>query len=81
MTAEWDKALTEIEQRAWPAAGLHIRAHITRIEAALRQCADDLQEVGDDYPGSSCQMWCRQKANDARAALAPTPLSTATKEP
>ena len=48
-------------------------ATIARLRAALRLAADDLQTVGDDYPGSSCQKWCRERADFARAALSSTP--------
>lgn len=44
-------------------------AEIERLKAANGILEDALQEVGDDYPGSSCQEWCRQQVKQARAAL------------
>lgn len=29
-----------------------------------------LREVGDDYPGSSCQLWCHSKATEAEEMAA-----------
>jgi hypothetical protein len=42
---------------------------IERFRAALKKAATDLQTVGDDYPGSSCQQWCRSRAREARELL------------
>ena len=36
----------------------------------LRKTVDALIEVGDDYPGSSCQKWCHKEAEDGLAVLA-----------
>ena len=44
-------------------------AEIERLREANGILEDALQEVGDDYPGSSCQEWCRQQVKVARAAL------------
>lgn len=44
-------------------------AEIARLREANGILEDALQEVGDDYPGSSCQEWCRQQVKVARAAL------------
>lgn len=40
-----------------------------RLREANGILEDGLQEVGDDYPGSSCQEWCRHQIKQARAAL------------
>lgn len=42
-----------------------------RLREANDILEDALQEVGDDYPGSSCQEWCQQQVKAARAALNP----------
>ena len=47
-----------------------LTARVARLEEALKQAAEDLQLVGDDYPGSSCHKWCSESAATARAALA-----------
>lgn len=47
-----------------------LAAMVARLEEALKQAAEDLQLVGDDYPGSSCHKWCSESAATARAALA-----------
>lgn len=44
-------------------------AEIERLKAANGILEDGLQEVGDDYPGSSCQEWCQHQIKQARAAL------------
>lgn len=44
-----------------------------RLREANGILEDALQEVGDDYPGSSCQQWCQQQGRAARAALSPNP--------
>lgn len=43
--------------------------YIAQLEGALRAAAGNLQTVGDDYPGSSCQDWCRRQAEIALSAL------------
>ena len=48
-------------------------AEIARLREANGILEDALQEVGDDYPGSSCQEWCRQQVKVARAALEARP--------
>jgi len=40
-------------------------ARIERLEIALALAVKSLREVGDDYPGSSCQTWCHQRADEA----------------
>jgi hypothetical protein len=40
-----------------------------RLREANGILEDALQEVGDDYPGSSCQEWCRNMVANARAVL------------
>ena len=54
------KALTERASMA---------AEIERLREANGILEDGLQEVGDDYPGSSCQEWCQHQIKMARAAL------------
>jgi hypothetical protein len=38
---------------------------------ALRQAVQDLLTVGNDYPGSSCQQWCTERARAAWSVLEP----------
>ena len=47
-----------------------VLAYVARMQEANGILEDALQEVGDDYPGSSCQEWCRQQVKLARATLA-----------
>ena len=47
-----------------------LRARNEALREANGILEDALQEVGDDYPGSSCQEWCQQQVKAARAALA-----------
>lgn len=61
----------------------YLRNHVPDILALIDENArlreangileDALQEVGDDYPGSSCQQWCQHQVKAARAALSPNP--------
>jgi len=44
-----------------------------RLREANGILEDALQEVGDDYPGSSCQQWCQHQVKAARSALSPNP--------
>jgi hypothetical protein len=37
-------------------------------ERVLRAAAW-LEEVGNDYPGSSCQQWCKERAEALRSSL------------
>lgn len=46
-----------------------LRDEVERLREANGILEDALQEVGDDYPGSSCQEWCQQQVKAARAAL------------
>ncbi len=46
-----------------------LHAEIARLREANGILEDALQEVGDDYPGSSCQEWCVQQVKAARKAL------------
>lgn len=48
-------------------------AEIARLREANGILEDGLQEVGDDYPGSSCQEWCQHQIKMARAALEARP--------
>ena len=48
-------------------------AEIERLRVANGILEDGLQEVGDDYPGSSCQEWCQHQVKMARAALEDRP--------
>ena len=47
-----------------------LRARNEALREANGILEDALQEVGDDYPGSSCQEWCQQRVKAARAFLA-----------
>jgi ribosomal 50S subunit-associated protein YjgA (DUF615 family) len=47
-------------------------AEVERLREANSILEDALQEVGDDYPGSSCQEWCQQQVRAARHALGDT---------
>lgn len=38
---------------------------IVRLEAALNRAVDALRTVGNDYPGSSCQLFCHEEAESA----------------
>ncbi len=46
-----------------------VEAERDRLKAALSQATQDLETVGNDYPGSSCWQWCAERASVARAAL------------
>ena len=46
-----------------------LKAENERLREAVGILEDGLQEVGDDYPGSSCQEWCQHQIKPARAAL------------
>ena len=46
-----------------------LEAENARLREAVGILEDGLQEVGDDYPGSSCQEWCQHQIKQARAAL------------
>lgn len=43
-----------------------LRARNDALVEANGVLEDALQEVGDDYPGSSCQQWCQQQVKRAR---------------
>jgi hypothetical protein len=43
-----------------------LRGERDRMREANGILEDALQEVGDDYPGSSCQEWCQQQVRAAR---------------
>lgn len=45
-------------------------ALVSALEEANGILEDALREVGDDYPGSSCQAWCQQQVKLARAIIA-----------
>ena len=47
-----------------------LRVRNACLEAANGILEDGLCEVGDDYPGSSCQEWCVNQIKQARQALA-----------
>ena len=40
------------------------------LHVALEIAAQNLDEIGGDYPGSSCSMWCEGRAAEARAVNA-----------
>ena len=65
-----EPALAAIAVIAADRAGLV--AEIERLREAVGILEDGLQEVGDDYPGSSCQEWCQHQIKQARAALKDT---------
>ncbi len=44
-----------------------LKAEVARLRETNGILEDGLQEVGDDYPGSSCQEWCQQQVMAARA--------------
>ena len=46
-----------------------VLVHLDRLAEANGILEDALQEVGDDYPGSSCQEWCRNQVKAARAVM------------
>ena len=77
MGAEWQMKRSEA---AWK--GIHegavmaLQARIEQLEAETERLKEanflleaGLQEVGDDYPGSSCQNFCQHTIGLARAAL------------
>ena len=47
-----------------------LRARNDALVEANGVLEDALQEVGDDYPGSSCQQWCQQQVKRAREIVA-----------
>lgn len=44
-------------------------AEIARLREANGILERALRTVGDDYPGSSCQKWCREQLKTARAVV------------
>lgn len=42
-----------------------------KLRQALRKARDYLLEVGNDYPGSSCQKWCTEKAQEVWNSVEP----------
>lgn len=65
-----DRLQTEVEHHnAWRKRADEAEAERDRLKAALSQAAQDLETVGNDYPGSSCWQWCAERASVARAAL------------
>lgn len=64
--AMWSAAVVEHQKLELAA----LRAErVAELEAALRQAIEDLRTVGNDYPGSSCQIWCTQAAKAHESAL------------
>lgn len=39
-------------------------------QQGLTHAVEALRKVGDDYPGSSCQLWCHTAAQEAEAMAA-----------
>jgi len=48
-----------------------LQAENERLREALGNARTDLLEVGNDYPGSSCQKWCTERAAAAWNILKP----------
>jgi hypothetical protein len=46
------------------------RFTVRRLTQAISRAVDDLETVGNDYPGSSCQQWCSERAAAAWAQIA-----------
>lgn len=42
-----------------------------QLREALGRARDYLLEVGNDYPGSSCQKWCTEKAMEVWNSVEP----------
>ena len=83
LRADWPEILVEkhwmmdsdaIEEQRREAADYieKLEADNARLREANGILEDGLQEVGDDYPGSSCQEWCQHQIKQARAALQET---------
>ena len=64
---EWHQAVSSLDSER--DVNEILTAEIERLRVANGILEDGLQEVGDDYPGSSCQKWCQHQINMARAAL------------
>ena len=47
------------------------RQEVERLREALATAKNDLLTVGNDYPGSSCQKWCTERALAAWNVLEP----------
>ena len=70
---DWPKPIDDRAAAAVIAADrAGLVAEIERLREAVGILEDGLQEVGDDYPGSSCQEWCQHQIKQARAALKDT---------
>ena len=41
-----------------------LQAANAALEARVHKACIYLRQVGDDYPGSSCQMWCHERAQE-----------------
>jgi len=48
-----------------------LEADKAALVGALVHARNDLLEVGNDYPGSSCQKWCTERATAAWGAIKP----------
>lgn len=55
----------------WKHLYSEVQHDYVRVLMALEQAIADLREVGNDYPGSSCQQWCNERADEAAKAIPP----------
>lgn len=67
---EAEKANAAVALTTLSAENEKLRVRNACLEAANGILEDGLCEVGDDYPGSSCQEWCVNQIKQARQALA-----------
>lgn len=70
-TSDANAAFITALVNAYRASELVPAAALAEAVAALLQARNDLLEVGNDYPGSSCQQWCAERAANAWNALKP----------
>ena len=79
--AEFNDNIPQGRDNAAAIVALHnaypdLKAHIAALEAEVERLREAngileraLRTVGDDYPGSSCQKWCREQLKAARAVV------------
>ena len=46
-----------------------LKQNILILISAMETLITDIKTVGNDYPGSSCESWCLEKASDAQGVL------------